>query len=40
MEVKRMSKEYEEVQVEKWVNLEDVAEHLSISQDMLRERRR
>ena len=29
-----MSREYEEMQVEKWVNLEDVAEHLSISQDM------
>ena len=28
-----MSKEYEEMQVEKWVNLEDVAEHLSLSQD-------
>ena len=28
-----MSREYEEMQVEKWVNLEDVAEHLSISQD-------
>ena len=27
-----MSKEYEEMQVEKWVNLEDVAEHLSLSQ--------
>lgn len=27
-----MSHEYEEMQVEKWVNLEDVAEHLSISQ--------
>ena len=26
-----MSHEYEEMQVEKWVNLEDVAEHLSIS---------
>ncbi len=24
-----MSKEYQEVQVEKWVNLEDVAEHQS-----------
>ena len=28
-----MSQEYEEMQVEKWVNLEDVAKHLSISQD-------
>ena len=25
-----MSHEYEEMQVEKWVNLEDIAEHLSI----------
>ena len=31
-----MSREYEEMQVEKWVNLEDVAEHLSISQDTVR----
>lgn len=31
-----MSKEYEELQVEKWVNLEDVAEHLSLSQDTVR----
>ena len=31
-----MSKEYEEMQVEKWVNLEDVAEHLSVSQDTVR----
>ena len=31
-----MSKEYEEMQVEKWVNLEDVAEHLSLSQDAVR----
>ena len=31
-----MSHEYEEQQVEKWVNLEDVAEHLSISQDTVR----
>lgn len=29
-----MSAEYENMQVEKWVNLEDVAEHLSLSQDM------
>ena len=28
-----MSKEYEEMNVEKWVNLEDVAVHLSLSQD-------
>lgn len=31
-----MSKEYEEMQVEKWVNLEDIAEHLSLSQDTVR----
>lgn len=31
-----MSKEYEEMNVEKWVNLEDVAVHLSISQDTVR----
>ena len=31
-----MSKEYEGMQVEKWVNLEDVAEHLSLSQDTVR----
>ena len=31
-----MSKEYEEMQVEKWVNLEDVAEHLSLCQDSVR----
>ena len=31
-----MSKKYEEMQVEKWVNLEDVAEHLSLSQDTVR----
>ena len=31
-----MSKEYEEMQVEKWVNLEDVAEHLSLSQETVR----
>jgi len=31
-----VSKEYEEMQVEKWVNLEDVAEHLSLSQDTVR----
>ena len=34
-----MSREYEEMQVEKWVNLEDVAEHLSISQDTVRTRK-
>ena len=31
-----MNKEYEEMQVEKWANLEDVAEHLSLSQDTVR----
>ena len=31
-----MSAEYESLNVEKWVNLEDVAEHLSISQDTVR----
>lgn len=31
-----MSKEYSEMQLEKWVNLEDVAEHLSLSQDTVR----
>ena len=31
-----MSKEYEEMSVEKWVNLEDVAVHLSLSQDTVR----
>lgn len=31
-----MSEEYESTSVEKWVNLEDVAKHLSISQDTVR----
>ena len=31
-----MSKEYEEMNIEKWVNLEDVAVHLSLSQDTVR----
>ena len=31
-----MSKEYEEMNVEKWVNLEDVAVHPSLSQDTVR----
>ncbi len=31
-----MSKEYEEMAVEKWVNLEDVAKHLSVSTDTIR----
>ena len=33
---KIMSEEYESMQIEKWVNLEDVAEHLSLSQDTVR----
>ena len=31
-----MSNEYEEMNVDKWVNLEDVAVHLSLSQDTVR----
>ena len=31
-----MSAEYENMQVEKWVNLEDVATHLSVSHDTIR----
>ena len=31
-----MSNEYEEMNVEKWVNLEDVAVHLSLRQDTVR----
>ena len=31
-----MSREYEEMNVEKWVNLEDIAEYLSVSQDTIR----
>lgn len=31
-----MNREYEEMTVEKWVNLKDIAEHLSISQDTVR----
>ncbi len=31
-----MSAEYQSMNVEKWVNLEDVAEHLSISRDTVR----
>ena len=31
-----MSAEYENMQVEKWVNLEDVADYLSVSQDTVR----
>ena len=31
-----MSKEYEEMAVEKWVNLEDVAKHRSVSTDTIR----
>ena len=31
-----MSEEYEAMGVEKWVNLEDVAVHLSVSEDTVR----
>ena len=31
-----MSEEYENMNVEKWVNLEDIAEHLSVSKDTVR----
>ena len=31
-----MSREYEAMEVEKWVNLEDIAEHLSVSKDTIR----
>lgn len=31
-----MSKEYEAMEVEKWVNLEDIADHLSVSADTVR----
>lgn len=31
-----MSKEYEKDMTEKWVNLEDIAEHLSVSKDTIR----
>lgn len=31
-----MSKEYESMEVEKWVNLEDIADHLSVSIDTVR----
>ena len=31
-----MSREYEKMNVEKWVNLEDIADHLSVSQDTVR----
>lgn len=33
-----MEREHEEITVEKWVNLKDIAEHLSISQDTVRTR--
>ena len=33
---KAMNREHEEVTVEKWVNLKDIAEHLSVSQDTVR----
>lgn len=31
-----MGRGYDEITVEKWVNLKDIAEHLSISQDTVR----
>lgn len=31
-----MSKEYESMEIEKWVNLEDIANHLSVSTDTVR----
>lgn len=31
-----MSKEYESMEVEKWVNLEVIADHLSVSTDTVR----
>lgn len=31
-----MSKEYEAMEVEKWVNLEDIADYLSVSTDTVR----
>jgi excisionase family DNA binding protein len=31
-----MSEEYESMGVEKWVNLEDIADHLSVSTDTVR----
>ena len=31
-----MNNEYEKDMTEKWVNLEDIAEHLSLSQDTVR----
>ena len=31
-----MSREYEAMEVEKWVNLEDIADHLSVSTDTVR----
>lgn len=31
-----MSAEYDNMQVEKWVNLEDIADYLSVSQDKVR----
>ena len=31
-----MSMEYEAMEVEKWVNLEDIADHLSVSTDTVR----
>ena len=31
-----MSKDYDAMEVEKWVNLEDIADHLSVSTDTVR----
>ena len=31
-----MNNEYEKGMIEKWVNLEDIAEHLSVSKDTIR----
>jgi putative transcriptional regulator len=31
-----MNSEHKEITVEKWVNLKDIAEHLSVSQDTVR----
>ena len=31
-----MSKEYESIEIEKWVNLEEIADHLSVCTDTVR----
>lgn len=33
---KAMNLEHKEITIEKWVNLKDIAEHLSVSQDTVR----